>query len=248
MPEIGVRYCGGCNSRYDRVALVKRLAGFFPAISFVAAQPGRSYTAALVVCGCPVRCAGVSDLGTPECRLVRLSGWEDLLPARARLEDILRENDPRALDHRQVLELLPQRPPMLFVDGVSRLIPGVEATASFYADPALSAFTGHFPGAPVLPGIYTLEAMAQTAGLLLLALPRYTGKRPLFMGARRANFHREIMPGDTLELQAILTEERAELGVAVCRCQALVRGALAADGELRLALRPSASEKKENVK
>lgn len=51
--QIGVRYCGGCNPRYDRVALVKRIGGFFPEAEFVTAQAGVKYPAVLVVCGCP---------------------------------------------------------------------------------------------------------------------------------------------------------------------------------------------------
>ena len=63
--QIGVRYCGGCNPRYDRVALVKRIGGFFPEAEFVTAQAGVKYPAVLVVCGCPSRCANVSDLAVP---------------------------------------------------------------------------------------------------------------------------------------------------------------------------------------
>lgn len=47
--QIGVRYCGGCNPRYDRVALVKRIGGFFPEAEFVTAQAGVKYPAVLVV-------------------------------------------------------------------------------------------------------------------------------------------------------------------------------------------------------
>ena len=68
--QIGVRYCGGCNPRYDRVALVKRIGGFFPEAEFVTAQAGVKYPAVLVVCGCPSRCANVSDLAVPAGRQI----------------------------------------------------------------------------------------------------------------------------------------------------------------------------------
>ena len=82
--QIGVRYCGGCNPRYDRVALVKRLSSFFPETEFVTAQAGVKYPAVLVVCGCPTRCANTSDLAVPAGRLIYLSGWEEIGRASCR--------------------------------------------------------------------------------------------------------------------------------------------------------------------
>lgn len=232
--QIGVRYCGGCNARYDRVALVKRLEGLFPEQDFVPAQPGTPYPAVVVSCGCAVRCANVGDLVG---RLIHLTGWEDLLDAKARLREALEAEGGRSLTHNEVLSILPHRPPMLFVDTASRLVPGVEAVTSFSVHPEFPAFEGHFPNEPVLPGIYTVEAAAQAADLLLLTTPRYEGKTPLFMGIRKANFRQKVLPGDTLEVHATLLEDRAELAIATCRGQVFVRGTLVADMELRLALR-----------
>ena len=218
--QIGVRYCGGCNPRYDRVALVKRIGGFFPEAEFVTAQAGVKYPAVLVVCGCPSRCANVSDLAVPAGRLIYLSGWEELLPVKEKL-----------------LDILPHREPMLFIDTVSRLVPGEEAVASFRARPELPCFAGHFPGTPVLPGVYTIEAAAQAADILMMTTERYAGKLPLFMGVREATFRRKILPGDTLEIHVSLLEEKTERAIAACRGQVFVEGVLAADLELRLAFR-----------
>ena len=235
--QVGVRYCGGCNPRYDRVALVKRLESFFPEAEFVPADDGAIYPAALVVHGCPARCAGTSGLAVPGGGLVQLGGWEDLLPAKKRLEQALQSQEARTLSHAQVLEILPHRPPMLFIDTVTRLIPGVELRAEFYADPALPAFAGHFPGEPVFPGVLTAEAAAQAAGLLMMTTERYAGKLPLFAGIRQASFRRRILPGDTMDIHVSPVEEREELGMAACRGQIFVEGALAADLEVRLAFR-----------
>lgn len=57
---VGLRYCGGCNPWYDRVAAVERLRARLPNVELCPAAPGQG--AALVVCGCPARCADVSDL------------------------------------------------------------------------------------------------------------------------------------------------------------------------------------------
>lgn len=62
--RVGVRYCGGCNPRYDRVAAVGRLAGLLPGCELVPALPGTAYPA-VVVCGCPAQCAGTADLDGP---------------------------------------------------------------------------------------------------------------------------------------------------------------------------------------
>ena len=235
--RIGVRYCGGCNPRYDRVALVKRIGGFFPEAEFVTAQAGVKYPAVLVVCGCPSRCANVSDLAVPAGRLIFLSGWEELLPAKEKLAEALKGQQTRSLTHEEVLDILPHREPMLFIDTVSRLVPGEEAVASFRARPELPCFAGHFPGTPVLPGVYTIEAAAQAADILMMTTERYAGKLPLFMGVREATFRRKILPGDTLEIHVSLLEEKTERAIAACRGQVFVEGVLAADLELRLAFR-----------
>ena len=99
--QIGVRYCGGCNPRYDRVALVKRIGGFFPEAEFVTAQAGVKYPAVLVVCGCPSRCANVSDLAVPAGRLIYLSGWEELLPVKEKLAEALKGQQARSLTTRR---------------------------------------------------------------------------------------------------------------------------------------------------
>ena len=227
--QIGVRYCGGCNPRYDRVALVKRIGGFFPEAEFVTAQAGVKYPAVLVVCGCPSRCANVSDLAVPAGRLIFLSGWEELLPAKEKLAEALKGQQTRSLTHEEVLDILPHREPMLFIDTVSRLVPGEEAVASFRARPELPCFAGHFPGTPVLPGVYTIEAAAQAADILMMTTERYAGKLPLFMGVREATFRRKI--------HVSLLEEKTERAIAACRGQVFVEGVLAADLELRLAFR-----------
>lgn len=238
--EIGVRYCGGCNPRYDRVALVKRLESLLPDLVLAPARPGARYPAVVVACGCPSRCANVSDLALPAGKLVYLSGWDDLLPAKERLEALGRagaDGDGQSLDHEGVLAILPHREPMLFVDTASRLIPGGSVTASFFVRPDLAVFQGHFPGSPTFPGVFLVESAAQASGLLLLTLDRYAGKVPLLVGVRKAGFHSRVVPGDTLELHVTLLEDRPELAAALCRGQVFVQDKLAADLELRLALR-----------
>ena len=62
---IGLRYCGGCNPRFDRVAMVKELQKQFPDCTFVAADKNHTYSATLVICGCSARCVQTDDLTDP---------------------------------------------------------------------------------------------------------------------------------------------------------------------------------------
>ncbi|NLI53625.1 MAG: hypothetical protein GX417_04795 [Clostridiales bacterium] len=69
---VGVRYCGGCNPRFDRVGFVRRLQEEFPEISIEYAEEGRQYAAVLVVCGCHAACASQNGLSNaPEILVVR---------------------------------------------------------------------------------------------------------------------------------------------------------------------------------
>lgn len=79
---VGVRYCGGCNPRYDRVAAVGQLARMFPGLELAPALPDTAYPAVVVVCGCPARCAGIDGLDAP---LVYLTDVWELRPAAQEL-------------------------------------------------------------------------------------------------------------------------------------------------------------------
>lgn len=87
--QIAVRYCGGCSTTYDREAAVKQLQDLMPEYSFVIAEPGKRYRAALIVNGCSCACTSTLTLAVPKDRQVSIGGFEDLLPARDRLIEIL---------------------------------------------------------------------------------------------------------------------------------------------------------------
>lgn len=141
------------------------------------------------------------------------------------------------LNREQIKTIMPHREPMLMVDAVRELVSGQRAEATLYIDPAWDLFRGHFPGDPVLPGVYAVEAMGQTANLMLMTTPAYAGKVPLLLGINSARFRRKIVPGDTLELHAELASERPEKAIVTCRCTASVNGELAAEAEIAIAMR-----------
>ena len=98
-----------------------------------------------------------------------------------------------------VKKVIPHRAPMLLVDNVVQMEPEQSITTTWHIDPEREIFKGHFPGDPVLPGVYTVENMAQTADILILSTERYAGKVPLFLGVNNVKFLAKILPGDTLE-------------------------------------------------
>ena len=142
-----------------------------------------------------------------------------------------------SLTHQQVMDIIPHRDPMLLIDEAREVVPGESIVATFWVDPARDIFRGHFPGDPVFPGVYTVEATAQATDLVLMTKPAYAGKIPLFLGINNVRFLRKILPGDTMEIHARLLSERPEKAIATCRCTVYVAGEPAAETEVTIAMR-----------
>ena len=94
-----------------------------------------------------------------------------------------------------------------------------------------------FPGDPVLPGVYTVEIMAQTSDILILSTERYAGKVPLFIGINNVKFKSPIRPGDTLEIHSEMTYEKEEKAIVTCSAEVYDDGVLACTGDVTLAMR-----------
>lgn len=141
------------------------------------------------------------------------------------------------MDQEAIKKVIPHRDPMLLVTTVEDLEPGDSIKTTFFVDPSRDIFWGHFPEEPVLPGVYSVECMAQTADVLLLSTQRYAGKIPLFLGINNVRFLKKILPGDTIEIQAKLTAERQEKAIATCSAEVYNHGELAVTGDVTLAMR-----------
>ena len=117
------------------------------------------------------------------------------------------------------IDLLPHRPPFLFVDELTALDAGEHVAGSWTLTGDEWFFSGHFPGRPTLPGVLMVEALAQLGACAVLADDAHQGKLPLFGGADKVKFRRQVVPGDRLDLEVTLDRvgSRAGRGSGVAR-------------------------------
>lgn len=100
--------------------------------------------------------------------------------------------------------ILPHRYPFLLVDKIIELEPRVRIVGVKQVTANEQFFQGHFPGAPVMPGVLQIEALAQVGAILALReFEDRDSKIPFFSGIDSARFRRPVVPGDTLELEVI---------------------------------------------
>ena len=137
----------------------------------------------------------------------------------------------------EIQKIIPHRDPMLLVDEVIHMDPEHSIVAKFHVDTDREVLKGHFPGNAVLPGVYTVEIMAQTSDILILSCARYKGKTPLFIGIKNVKFLSMVKPGDTLEIHSKIIFEREDKAIVTCSAEVYNGETLACYGDVTLAMR-----------
>ena len=137
---------------------------------------------------------------------------------------------PTPFGREVIMQLIPHRPPFLLVDEILELEPGkrVVGRREIRADDWW--FPGHFPERPVMPGVLTIEAIAQAGAVAVLADEANAGKIPFFAGIDACRFKRVVEPGDTLTLECEFVRVRGPIAKGEGR--ALVGDEVAAEAKL----------------
>ncbi len=134
------------------------------------------------------------------------------------------------MDIKEIMSIIPHRPPFLLIDRVLEIEAGKNIKAVKNVTMNEPFFVGHFPSEPVMPGVLVVEAMAQAGAITLLSLEQFKGKTAYFGAINNAKFRDKVLPGDTLRIEVEITKIRKVAGIGMGK--AYVGDKKVAEGEL----------------
>ncbi len=139
------------------------------------------------------------------------------------------EASAATIDLLRIMEMIPHRYPFLMIDRVVDVVRDASAVGIKNVTVNEPHFQGHFPSRPIMPGVLIVEAMAQTAGVLVVHTlgPESEGKLVYFMTIDDARFRKPVTPGDTLHIHVL--KQRSRGNVWKFKGEARVEGALVAE-------------------
>jgi 3-hydroxyacyl-[acyl-carrier-protein] dehydratase len=128
------------------------------------------------------------------------------------------------IEREEIEKIIPHRPPFLWIDRVEELEPGRRCVAWLTVDAANPLFAGHFPGRPILPGVLMIEAVAQTAAVMMgAAAPAEAMGAALLAAVNRFRFFKPAAPGTPLRIETSTLTQAGSM--------AIVEGTITAHGE-----------------
>ena len=139
-----------------------------------------------------------------------------------------------SLNTQEIMKIIPHRHPFLLIDKVEDYVPGEYCVAykNFTYDEYF--FRGHFPDYPIVPGVITVEALAQAGAVAILSQEEFKGKIAVFAGIDKCKFRKQVVPGDTLRLETKITAVRGPVGIG--EGIATVDGKIAVQTTLKFAI------------